>query len=555
MFIYIWAFGVNVPYMDEWNEHYRVSLFLQGKHTLIGLFDQHNEHRPATQRVALILLGALTSYNTKVEMMFTQWAMVLALLVLYVEFKKIFDSKAYLILFIPVPYIIFSLRQNENILWAHQSCVYYSVIFGLLTCHFMSKINSAGAKYNALLQYCFGAVSAAAASFSLLSGLLAWPAGFFQILISDCKKGIKAVMLFLWSVMGTIVVLLYFHDYHKPPHHPGLDSFFKYPAEGIIYFIYLVGNTLFTGSFASFITGVFIVAATGLLLIFANRGFLRKYSFWIASLCYFSATLVLIAIGRASLTFHYVIPVRYITFGIAIPICLYVIYLGITSENISNKLYNLSITIFIALSAFMLSSIVNSFDEGYGAGKTTKMQRERVAYYLYTYMSQPDKSLELMHLVPAQVREWAADLQKRKFSVFKQPYLPPISELKALPIETYCSGILNSQLMNNITSQVVIEDKHNIMRVEGWAVDNMEKDIAGGVYIKIDDMLFPALYGLYRPDVGNHLKSHAYVNSGYEAEIPVSLIDKGIHNLSIVVLTKDRKHYYKPTYNVAINRV
>jgi hypothetical protein len=82
--------------------------------------------------------------------------------------------------------------------------------------------------------------------------------------------------------------------------------------------------------------------------------------------------------------------------------------------------------------------------------------------------------------------------------------------------------------------------------VSGWAVDGEAKDAAGGVVIAIDGKLYPSTYGIDRPDVADAFKTPSYKNSGFKSEIPVSEIGKGLHALSIKILTRDGKAYYSP---------
>ncbi len=49
-----------------------------------------------------------------------------------------------------------------------------------------------------------------------------------------------------------------------------------------------------------------------------------------------------------------------------------------------------------------------------------------------------------------------------------------------------------------------------------------------------------------------YLGGLAYRYSGFERAIPVSEIGAGSHELSIVVLTTDRKGYYRPDQKVAL---
>lgn len=76
------------------------------------------------------------------------------------------------------------------------------------------------------------------------------------------------------------------------------------------------------------------------------------------------------------------------------------------------------------------------------------------------------------------------------------------------------------------------------------SVDTKIKNIAGGVYIKIDGKLYPTVYGTHREDVARNLKVPAYRDSGFEVSIPVSEIGAGQHTITVITLTKDRKAYY-----------
>lgn len=93
----------------------------------------------------------------------------------------------------------------------------------------------------------------------------------------------------------------------------------------------------------------------------------------------------------------------------------------------------------------------------------------------------------------------------------------------------------------------------SFVKLEGWAVDTGNKSMAGGVYIDIDGELFPAFYGTkVEQRIRRYLGGFAYRYSGFERAIPVSRIGTGSHELSIVVLTHDRKGYYRPDQKVVL---
>jgi len=48
-----------------------------------------------------------------------------------------------------------------------------------------------------------------------------------------------------------------------------------------------------------------------------------------------------------------------------------------------------------------------------------------------------------------------------------------------------------------------------------------------------------------RPDVARALRNDAYNNSGWELQIPVRDIRKGVHEINFMVITGDELSYYE----------
>jgi hypothetical protein len=100
---------------------------------------------------------------------------------------------------------------------------------------------------------------------------------------------------------------------------------------------------------------------------------------------------------------------------------------------------------------------------------------------------------------------------------------------------------------------IIVPEETPFIKMTGWALDTSNESTAGEVYIDIDGELFPAFYGTrVRQNVARYLGGPAYTYSGFERAIPVSEIGAGSHELSIVVVTSDRKGYYRPDQKVAI---
>jgi len=112
------------------------------------------------------------------------------------------------------------------------------------------------------------------------------------------------------------------------------------------------------------------------------------------------------------------------------------------------------------------------------------------------------------------------------------------------PTDYYIDVIDNVTVTSkNIPVQVMMRGKKDLF-ISGWAVDERSKLPAGSVEVNIDGKLFPATYGLDRPDVAKSYDIPAYRFSGFQTMIPVADIGKGEHILSLKVFTNNNKDHY-----------
>lgn len=83
------------------------------------------------------------------------------------------------------------------------------------------------------------------------------------------------------------------------------------------------------------------------------------------------------------------------------------------------------------------------------------------------------------------------------------------------------------------------------LRVSGWAITGEKQDAepAGGVFVLIDEKVFPAVYGL--PAQGDP-GGGACADCGFSRLVPIAEIGPGTHTVSIVVLTPDRTGFSQP---------
>ena len=138
--VFIVSYGVNCVYMDQWEIVPLFDKLHTGTLSFNDLIAQHNEHRPLLPRLAMLGMGSLTHYNTIAEM-YLSWAlMCLVCLILFKLFTSSFGfSKISMARFIPVPWLVFSLKQYENMLWGFELVHFMVILFFLLAVYLLAQ--------------------------------------------------------------------------------------------------------------------------------------------------------------------------------------------------------------------------------------------------------------------------------------------------------------------------------------------------------------------------------------------------------------------------------
>ncbi len=132
--------------------------------------------------------------------------------------------------------------------------------------------------------------------------------------------------------------------------------------------------------------------------------------------------------------------------------------------------------------------------------------------------------------------------------------LPPIFELPSisLPVKYEVCSINTHSIRKgeNEKESIKISEKEGFLVVKGWSIDGETEEKTGGVYIDIDGKSYRASYGgdLREGFIGGIVEYGArpiYKNCCYTGVIPISEIGRGPHRLSIKILAKDKKGWYK----------
>jgi hypothetical protein len=97
---------------------------------------------------------------------------------------------------------------------------------------------------------------------------------------------------------------------------------------------------------------------------------------------------------------------------------------------------------------------------------------------------------------------------------------------------------------------IPVKAPEGIVAVQGWAVDELAGGCAAGVIVEVDGRPIPAVYGIARPDVSASGPGARCSESGFEWGAPAGLLGKGLHGLTIKIISADRKSYLEADHKM-----
>lgn len=418
--LYVHSFGVNVFFADEWD---LVPLLRESHAGTLGatdLFARHNEHIYLFPWGLMLLLGPMTNYDTVPFMYAVQFCFLLTSIVLLLAFSQDAKdrSRAYFLLFLPVPFLVFTLRQYENMLWGNQ------VSFGLAQSFSVLALYALHASFGTGLAKRAGVFSAAVlcatvATFSAAQGLMVWPAGLLVLIVSSLNRMAKGVLAASWALLGLVEWILYSAGYDKPKGVPSVLYAVGHPLEGLRYFATLLGSALFWNDAFAFWVGLMLLFFTAIgLLMLAKRHELAGSSFWVSLLAFSFLSMALITAGRSGFPdeafFAQPTASRYATFSVPAVAALYALFVKLVWQRKST----VASAVFGVVLVLVLVSVPISYQKGLASGELTKVSRKHAASVIIDYRSQPASALLIFGWDPQRVRRYARILDRLDQSVF-----------------------------------------------------------------------------------------------------------------------------------------
>jgi hypothetical protein len=411
--LYVHSFGVNVILRDQWEVANLFSKLSRGNLSLSDLWVPHNEHRFFFPRIVMLALGTATRWNTIAEMYFIQACLLTTLTALFFAFKA--SPMVRTILFIPVAFLIFSLRQRTDLLWGYQITFAMTQAFGILA---LFALHASRHNRRRGLAFMGALACATIATGSSIQGLLVWPAGLVQLLLISGWKQPYRGMLILWTSVGIGQWIFYFVGYEPRGRSPGgLTSLLREPASAVQNFLAVVGNALFSGWGAALLTGALLFCLIGIVvyLITDSPEGLSENAFWLSSLVFFLLVSLAITVGRIELDTNNALASRYTIFSLPAVASVYAMLAKLLTEHRSR----LAVATFSLMVVLVSLSVVVSYKNAVPLGARERSVSEMAANVLRDYENRPDRQLTLLYNKhPETVRRRAPILDRLDYNVF-----------------------------------------------------------------------------------------------------------------------------------------
>lgn len=313
-------YGVNVPTFDDWAMAPLIVKAHTGQLKIADIFQQQQEARTVLPNL-IFILSAQSEWNVRDQMLLSViscWLTAAGLFVLLRQSELHLAAVA--ICFWLMVLALFSPAPFELWIFASGFPSFLPVLF--LVC----ALVVIGAPGSVLAKFLLCGALAAASTFTLAHGLLAWGLTFPVLLIAQRLPRWRT-WLGLWILMAAICATIYFWGYGKQPGLPGFAPAVS-PVEYLSFILQFLGGglayslkhqptmaaMLFGGFQLALIAGVSIYTARR----FDDRRFVARVVPWFALAFYSLGSALLAALGRVGYGASYALASRYVPFSLGL---------------------------------------------------------------------------------------------------------------------------------------------------------------------------------------------------------------------------------------------
>ncbi len=398
--------AVDVPWGDQW-DILPPLLEQSGRGALdwAALAAPHNEHRILFPRLVMLGLARLTRWDTRAEMLLIQLMLLLVLLLLAGRLSS--GAPAWLL---PLPWLVFNLKQWETMLFGVQIAYILPVLAALLALDRLERLDTAR---RPVLAFAAAVAAAGVASFSMLAGLLVWPAGALLLGLGDRRR--RPIYLPLWLTAAGAAWAAYFAG--LPAGSGAVAWAAAHPPALTRFMLALLGNALIARRSAALLAGALLCLLMLLVaFLLTRRRAWRVNRFWVCVAAFALLCLGAIAAGRAWAGTEAALAPRYTTFSLLLLAALYALLAGLSRSGSQRRL---PLAALAGLLLAVLASLPISLQRGWAHGQRLHDRQQRLATTLRGSATLPDAALVELHPDPLVVRRGSSLLEKLGYSVFR----------------------------------------------------------------------------------------------------------------------------------------
>lgn len=414
---YVGVYSVDVPFWDDWDYIEDLQQVRQGEALAKVVWEPHNEHRPFVHALIAYGLNRLSHGSMPLHMV-AGWSIAVLTMA---GWWRLYDGlPGRLAALVPAAWLVFSLGQWENTLWAFQitqqlygAGAVWAVVFLRSTSHAALALALAGA-----------VVSAS----SLISGFAIWPAAL--PLLAAARR---FTALAVWVAAGLAAGYLHFSTASLNPWgpNPSLGSIADAPLAALVYFLVTVGSPLAGGDPELGLAGGLCVLGAALALG-AGHAHAREWpeparlGLW--TLFVFSvASSAMTTAGRFTAGPAAAVHGRYVMASTAAVVA--VALLAAAAAQDEPGASRSARPLLYALWGVLALGLLKANVHGLGAGLEAWRQRSEGAYAIAWHAHMPDAAVQLVHPRAVRVRELIPFAEANGLSVFGRRDAPTSMEL------------------------------------------------------------------------------------------------------------------------------
>ncbi len=523
---FIIRFGVNVPFYDQWVLPALFEKTATGTLAFKDLFELHNNHRILFPRLIFIGLGFISSWNIKLELLFSLGLAILTFILLYKLSAKTSKNKNYFFHFtnILTALIFFALAQSENWLWGFQIALFLINFCVILSCFILTQ-----EQVKPKTKLFIAAIPCLIASFSSAQGLMSWLALIPSVWMGTKELNSRKKYLVFWLILFLISSLVYSIGYTQVPKSVNLE-----PLERLFTVVYFFLNLMAAPLTSSYGFSRWI----GLIIVlnFISLGYycfislknqedlMKSCSPWFSIGIFSILCSILITLGRYDYGINYAIDAsRYTTHSLLLIISVIQLWFIVLSESQSVNFNYYPKLIYSFISGILVCLIAVKSEIAIAQSKTDLINKQRgetclelINYFNDSrfFKSNPERCLLRLSKTTWWIQEGVEKLQ----TIDLRNWANQVS-FRTESEEVY--GYIDFPLSRDQPLNLNPKDS---ITLKGWAIFPQQQNQPQLVFFSLGNQqtfFANANVGLNSPDIVQVFNNLRYNDARWQVQIPV----------------------------------